>query len=100
MTVDDRVKRYEDSLDVQLFNIMEAVVQPEKWAVDTKHRIVNVYPHPVLDSEGRIKDIVYKYHKYSLETDITNKEVAERYRQLQTDLKQFNADKYYSGKLK
>ncbi|MFN7251500.1 MAG: hypothetical protein ACK4M9_11995 [Anaerobacillus sp.] len=94
-----KFKLNEDMNDNKLWSIMEAVEQPTKWKVDLRHNIIEVYPHPVLDAEGRVMDIVYKSFKYNLRTDITNYEVAERYLQLKEDIKQGNVDKYYSGKV-
>jgi hypothetical protein len=61
---EDIVMQRENRLDNLLFECMEIMRSPEKWAVDGQGNIINVYPHPIVEREAReIKEIVYKPHK-------------------------------------
>jgi hypothetical protein len=60
----EKVKQYEDRLDNVLFECMEIMKRPEKWAIDRQGNFTIVYPHPIVNREAnRIEGVKYLPHK-------------------------------------
>lgn len=58
------VKQREDRFDNVLFQCLEIMKMPEKWAMDKDNNIITVYPHPIVKREGyRVEGIQYLPHK-------------------------------------
>jgi len=58
------VTQREDRLDNILFECLEIMKRPEKWAIDRQGNFVNVYPHPIVYREAhKIEGVEYLPHK-------------------------------------
>ncbi|MBM7691147.1 hypothetical protein JOC77_000552 [Peribacillus deserti] len=58
------VRQREDRLDNILFECLEIMKMPEKWAIDRQGNFNIVYPHPMVKREAnRIEGIQYLPHK-------------------------------------
>ncbi|XQY90616.1 hypothetical protein ACNRWW_13895 [Metabacillus sp. HB246100] len=91
----DKQRALEDRMDAKLWDVMEQVSKPEKFGVTLEGKIVDIYPHVILDSLYFIKKVVYKPYRYSLEQELPD-ELLKRYHQLLIDTKQVNPKQFVS----
>lgn len=89
----EKQRQLEDRLDAKLWEIMEQVSKHEKFGVTPEGKIVDIFPHVILDSLYCIKKVLYKPYKYSLEQELPN-ELLKRYHQLLIDTKQVNPKQF------
>ncbi|MFC0235141.1 hypothetical protein [Fictibacillus phosphorivorans] len=86
---------YQNMMEIKLFNVLEVLKQPNKWAIGNDGKIIDVYPHPVLNDELRIVGIEYKKEKNYLLPE----ELLEVYCKLQDKIESVNkhrgAKNYY-----
>jgi hypothetical protein len=59
----EKVRQYEDRLDNILFECMEIMKRPEKWAMDRQGNFITVYPHPIVNREANSLKVKYLPHK-------------------------------------
>jgi hypothetical protein len=59
----EKVRQYEDRLDNVLFECMEIMKRPGKWAIDRQGNFITVYPHPIVNREANSLKVKYLPHK-------------------------------------
>lgn len=57
------VRQREDRLDNILFECLEIMKRPEKWAIDRQGNFITVYPHPIVNREANRLKVKYLPHK-------------------------------------